>query len=303
MKGKYTYRAFGLIISSEIEIPEFCQAEGESQVHISLGKVPDNISNIYKQGFRYQISKNEFLLRFKTWAQFYVKEGKQIIVQTENGVDERDTRAFLLSPVIGVLLHQRGLLPFHASGICYNNEAILIAGNSGAGKSTLALAMSRNYGFKLISDDITAITYQKEKCFVCSSFPSVKLWQDSVEMFDIPLEDLPVIRKDVLKFRYNNSQDYIAGKFKVAVIIFIESADVKEVEINEIKGSEKFNVFRKNVFRIQMVEELYALRQFVISSTILNSAKCYKVLRPKKGAALDSLAEKVYAVLQKKEEQ
>jgi hypothetical protein len=299
LKKIYTYQAFGLTISSEIEIPEFIQTTGKSQVRISLGKVPVNISHVYKQGFRYQISKNEFLLRFKTWAQFYVEDGKNITIQSKAGVDERDIRAFILSPVIGALLHQRGMLPLHASGICYNNCAVLFAGNSGAGKSTLALAMCRNYGLKLISDDITSVSTQNDECFVNSSFPFVKLWQDSVEMFDMSIEDLPKIRNNVLKYKYDNSKYFIAGNFIPTNLFFIECADVKEVVILEIKGSEKFNLLRKNIFRINMVEGLYSSSHFSVSLALLNSVKCYKLLRSKKESLPNKLAGEVYSVLQK----
>lgn len=299
MKKKYTYRAFGLIISSEIKIPEFISATGKSQVEITIGKLPDNIPEIYKQGFRYQIAKNEFLLRFKAWAEFYVKDGNIIVVQPNEGVDERDVRVFLLSPVIGILLHQRKLLPLHSSGICYNNEAILFAGNSGSGKSTLALAMNRHYGFKLISDDITAISLENEKVVAHSSFPSIKLWQDSLEMFEIPIEEIPIIRKDVFKYRYDNSTEFHEGKLIPSTLFFLETADVKQISIAEIKGAAKFNLLRQNIFRKNMIDELYSSEHFNISSVFLNQIKCFKIIRPKNNCDPQKLAEATYAILNK----
>lgn len=299
MKKKYTYRAFGLIISSEIIIPEFIHASGESHVDISLGEIPETISNIYKQGFRYQISKNEFLLRFKSWAEFYVKDGEKIIIQPMEGVDERDVRVFLLSPIVGILLHQRGYLPLHSSGICYNNGAVLFAGNSGSGKSTIALAMNRHFGHKLISDDITVVNLDKGKTVINSSFPSVKLWQDGLEKFEIPIEEVPVIRKDVLKYRYDNSAGFYDGKLSPSHLFFVEPSEVKQAQITEIKGTEKFNLLRQNIFRKNMIDELYSSEHFVISSALLNQVSCFKIVRPKNNCDPEKLAEIVHEVLQK----
>lgn len=303
MKKKYTYRAFGLIISSEIEIPEFNSATGKSQVEITMDKIPENIPNIYKQGFRFQIAKNEFLLRFKTWAEFYVKDGEKIIIQPQDGVDERDVRVFLLSPVMGILLHQRKLLPIHTSGICYKKQAVLFAGNSGSGKSTLALAMNKHFGFRLISDDITAVSEENEKTVVHSSFPSIKLWQDSLEMFEIPIEEIPVIRKDVLKYWYDNSAEYYEGKLIPSHLFFIEPADVKQISVAVIKGAEKFNLLRQNIFRKNMVDDLYSSEHFKISSIFLNQVKCFKIVRPKSNCVPQKLAESVYEILQKTEKE
>jgi hypothetical protein len=299
LKKNFTYKAFGLFISSEIEIPEFFQAKGEAQVHITIGKVPANISNIYKQGFRYQVSKTEFLLRFKEWAEFYVKDGNRIVIQPEKGVDERDIRAFLLSPVIALLLHQRGLFPLHSSGINYKNKAVLFAGNSGAGKSTIAMALNRKFHYPLISDDISVINNEKGKLAVFSSFPSVKLWDDSLEMLEMPIEEMPFIRKDVLKRRYDNSAEYHSGILDPAAIFFLGISDQNEIKTSEINGVEKFNFLRQFIFRKGMVDELYAKEHFSIMTSLLTNVSCFELKRPKAETLPDALLQKVDDILQK----
>jgi hypothetical protein len=299
LKKIFTYKAFGLFISSEIEIPEFFQAKGEAQVRITFGKVPANISTIYKQGFRYQVSKTEFLLRFKEWAEFYVKDGKQIIIQPDEGVDERDIRAFLLSPVIALLLHQRGLFPLHSSGINYKNRAVLFAGNSGAGKSTIAVALNRKFHYPLISDDISVINNEKGKPVVFSSFPSVKLWDDSLEMLEMPIEEMPFIRRDVLKRKYDNSAEYHSGILDPAAIFFLSINDQNEVTTREIKGVEKFNFLRQYIFRKGMVDELYAKEHFSIMTSLLTNVNCFELKRPKSETLPDEILNKVGGILLK----
>lgn len=299
MSQKYTYKAFGLIFSSEIEIPEFLKSEGEPDVSIVLGEIPETIKDVYKEGFRFLLSKTEFVLRFKEWAEFYVCNGKQITIKPEKDVDERDVRAFLLSPVIAILLHQRGLLPLHSSGINYKNKAVLFTGNSGAGKSTLAMALNRKYNYPLISDDIMAIHKEKEKAVAYSSFPSVKLWDDSSEMLDIPVEELPYIRKDVFKRRYDNSNEFYSGVLEPGIIFFISTGEEKQVLSREINGIEKFTFLRQHIFRSQMVGELYAQNQFGLMTLLLTKVKCYEIKRPKSDCLPENMVNVVHGIIEK----
>ena len=299
MSESFIYKAFGLIISSEIEIPEFLKGSGNPDVHIIIGNIPETIPDVYKEGFRFVLSKNEFILRFKDWAEFYVKDGKQIVIKPEKDVDERDVRAFLLSPVIAILLHQRGLLPLHSSGIIYKNKAVLFAGNSGAGKSTLAMALNRKYQYPLISDDIIAIQKDNNKPVAFSSFPSVKLWDDSSEMLDIPIEEMPFIRKDIFKRRYDNTSEFYNGVLEPSIIFFIGTSDNNEVNTREIIGTEKFNFLRQHIFRGTMVGEIYAQNQFGILAAILSKVKCYELKRPKSTFTPESLVVVVHDIIEK----
>ncbi|MBI5539774.1 MAG: hypothetical protein HY951_06920 [Bacteroidia bacterium] len=299
MVSKYIYTAFGLIFSSEIEIPEFLEATGEIQATISLGEIPKSISGSTYDGFRFQISANEFIIRFKPWASFYVCNGDKIIVQPETDADARDVRVYLFSSVIAILLHQRGWLPIHSSGIVVDNKAILFTANSGIGKSTIALALNKKFGYPLIADDIAVISEKDRTPIVYSTFPSSKLWKDSVEMLGISSDGLEFIRNDVFKYRYDNRAEFINGIFVPGVIFILENTDKDIVELTEIKGIEKFNALRIHIFRLGMVGDLYSGNHFKIITLLLNSARCYKILKPKNINCIDQLCSVVQNILKK----
>lgn len=69
----YTYKAFGLFIRSEFEIPEFILDKGNPDVEISLDLVPINLKKVTKRGVKFQATHNEFLLTVDKVARFYVK--------------------------------------------------------------------------------------------------------------------------------------------------------------------------------------------------------------------------------------
>lgn len=299
MASNYIYIAFGLIFSSEIEIPEFLETTGEIQATISLGEVPKNISDSTYDGFRFQISKNEFIIRFMPCATFYVCNGNKIIIQPEADADARDVRVYLFSSVIAILLHQRGWLPIHSSGIVVDNKAILFTANSGIGKSTIALALNKKFGYPLIADDIAVISENDRTPIIYSSFPSSKLWKDSVEMLGISSDGLEFIRNDVFKYRYNNRAEFINGIFEPGVVFIMENTDKDIVELIEIKGIEKFNALRMHIFRLRMIGDIYSGNQFKLITLLLNSVKCYKILRPKNGNCVDKLCSIVQDVLKK----
>jgi len=290
MATTYTYSAFGINISSEIKIPEFIPSSGDIQVTVSYGEVPKKLDEKIINGFRFQISADEFIIRYKPWAAFYVCNGNKIIIQPEKDADENDIKTFLISSVIVMLLHQRGLLPLHASGIKVDNKAVLFAANAGVGKSTIALDLNRKYGYPLIADDVTVVSAINNLPVVYSSFPSAKLWQDSIEMLGLLNKDLPFIRKDVFKYRFDNRPAFFSGILEPLLIFVIENGDKENIEIQEIKGVDKFNVLRQHIFRAKMINEIYAVEHFKILTQLLKSVSCFKILKHNNSNTLNELS-------------
>ena len=105
--ANYQYKAFGLIIDSEIELPELPKALGETDVTVSLGIAPTKLINPTFVGVRFESSHNEFLLRIEHIASFYVTAGNHITIDTQPNVEFDEVRLFLLGSAFGALLHQR----------------------------------------------------------------------------------------------------------------------------------------------------------------------------------------------------
>lgn len=298
MGKKYIYKAFGLTFSSEIEIPEFTTDEGEEVVRIYSGTVPAELKEKANTGFRYQINKNEFLLQFNPWAQFYLRNGNEITYCQEKGADERDTRAFLLSIVMSVLFQQRNALPVHSGSICFKGKAVLFAGNSGTGKSTLAMLMNRQFGYKINSDDVTVISDIDGMLLINSSFPSVKLWRDSIDLLGIDFRQLRPVRNGSYKYRYNNPEIFNNEPLLPYAIVFLNNNTlVREIQLSEVKGSAKFRLLGNLIYYGRITGSLYAQEQLALMSALLSKVKCYEINIPSGGSGRDNLAGIINSIL------
>ncbi len=135
----YRYHAYGLDILSQLPVTGFEPAVvSKADVTIRLGDVPDSLPDAVNKGVLYQSTETEFLLQIDQVARYHVQNGREIVVQLLGKSSPGDISAFISGTVLGALMHQRRMLPIHASTVVYKDKCLLFAGISGSGKSTLA---------------------------------------------------------------------------------------------------------------------------------------------------------------------
>ena len=197
-----TYSAFGLSWQLPFACPEMGVPKSYSAVDIrvSLGTVAEFLPEARDAGPFQQVTPNAVLFSFPGVARYLVQNGTEIIIQPEPGAPETRLRLFLLGTAAALLLHQRGILPLHASGIRTPKGAVLFTGHSGFGKSTL-LATFLERGYDMLTDDVAAISLAENgRPFVAPSYPHFKLWADSAEMLNKATNELERIRPELDKF-------------------------------------------------------------------------------------------------------
>lgn len=206
---------YGLRVRSELRLPELLPATGQNppQVIIRLGTMPDHPDST--PGVH--AMDGGVLLVVQGVAQFWIKNGTEIVVEPNSGVPVKNVRLFLLGSAMGVLLHQRGLLPLHANAVKIGDKAFAFMGQSGSGKSTLA-AWFHHHGFRVIADDVCVVRFDAdERPLVAPGLPRLRLWKDALEKtgrqcsqfsrsyagdeaadkFDVPLPRITAVRSDV----------------------------------------------------------------------------------------------------------
>lgn len=130
----YHYKVYGLLIGSELELPELSQVQNtEVDVSIGFGEVPEHLPEVRGSGVLFEAAKNDFLFKFEGIGRYRVQNGNRIIVQPEREASPSEIRLVLLGSSIGALLHQRGMLAIHGSAITDGNQTVILTGQSGVG--------------------------------------------------------------------------------------------------------------------------------------------------------------------------
>jgi hypothetical protein len=187
--GARRYSVFGLQIDSDLELPELFETTANSlaDVRIELGKVPSE--GQFEAGLH--IVGGGALLVVEKTARYFVAAGSRMVVEPVDGAASQNVRLFLLGSALGLLLHQRRMLPLHANAVELDGAAIAFMGASGAGKSTLAAWFS-DRGFPLIADDVAVVDFEGDTPIIQPGLPRLRLWERVIEATGRDPSDYPL---------------------------------------------------------------------------------------------------------------
>lgn len=179
------YHAFGLRIVSDLDLPELTVATATIDgpaITIRVGNVAPVIpSPVYVEPAN-QISEDDFLHDLPGIARYRVRCGSEIVVDPHPQAPMADVRLYLLGTALGMLCHQRGMVPLHANAIDVAGTGVAFAGPAGAGKSTLAAGLNHR-GHRVLSDDLCVLSFDGERILVWPGLPQFRLCPDALEAF------------------------------------------------------------------------------------------------------------------------
>src|SRR6266404_2379122 len=118
----FNYIAYGLVIASDIELPELIQVpdhesapiDSRRHVTVRLGRVDRSAIDKPVGGPLLWARRGDACLFYEETGALRIINGREIVVDLIEGADPRPVRLFLLGPALALLLHQRGLLVVHA---------------------------------------------------------------------------------------------------------------------------------------------------------------------------------------------
>lgn len=314
---RYFYQAFGLTIKSEIRITPFSPLdEGETDIVVRMGNVPAELPDAVNRGVLYQSVGNEFLLKIKDVAGYYVRGGNEIIIEPYSRVDDDEVSAFLNGTVFGALLHQRKMLPIHASTVIYNGACIMFAGLSGAGKSTVAAALV-NKGGCLVADDISVVDYRNGVPVVFPAYPAMKLWKDSLKHLasdsaciknGSPAEadlntgkkyddELLPVRAGLLKY-YKPASFFSNDVAEIERIVILGSHNLREFTIKKLTGTEKFTALKKYTYLFRGIPKTNLQENhFVMASRLAALLPVHLLTRPVEWVAMGKMVSEIDKII------
>ncbi len=148
------------------------------------------------------VARGEFIrLAYDDGTEFWLDRKREHVWATwPDTASLENTTAYLLGPVIGLLLRWRGVTCLHASAVAIEDRSVAFVGAPEAGKSTTAAAFAQR-GFGILSDDIVALAEGGGSFQVLPGCPYLRLWPDSAKMFHDSPQALPRIVPDSEKRR------------------------------------------------------------------------------------------------------
>lgn len=254
-KTSKVYRAFGLTLQSDIELPELRPAPGggKPDVLIRLGVVDLDDRGLEPISANVLAGPEVFIMDVPGCAIIAVARGREIMVQPHPGESDANIRAYLLGSAIGALLHQRGLLPLHASAVLADGAAVAFLGRSGAGKSTLALQL-HDRGYPLVGDDICAVAAGPAgEARVWPGLNRLKLWRASLDAAGLNAKDLEPVHDSMDKFQWPARQMAADGDYRLQAIYLLSEPQDKAGAIEPVQGAAAVKALMDHTFRGQLV--------------------------------------------------
>ncbi len=231
----FNYFAFGLNISSQIELPGVMETtrKDNPDVKIILGEVENPIFQSDLKGSNYYVDLEDVYVWWENIGNVKISSGNHVIVEVKSDLKNSDDSIipFLLGPVMSILLRQRGFLVLHGSSVKINNKAIAFLGFRGLGKSTIAVNLYKK-GYPLITDDIVAINFGEDGLpLVYSGYPHVRLSEDSYSYVQDETSILTHIRTYAGKVFCDTSRGFSLEAVNLTKIFILEESENNRISI------------------------------------------------------------------------
>jgi hypothetical protein len=260
--GTMAYGFAGLYICSELLLPGVPlwrgDIPGRDKIVIRRAVVPRSLSvatAVFPDG---QCDKNELLLDIKGVSRYLVRRGDEILVDQEASSTHGEVCAFLLGTAFGVLCHQRGILPLHASGVDVSDGCIAFVGYSGAGKSTLVAALAAR-GHQVISDDVCFLQSSEQgQIRVWPGLNRLRLWEDAKKALGCYRpgieRELPGLNKYLIPLRPPPNPKEPRHLRRIYQLDPVP--DGHRAGVNRLRGAAAVEVLIQNIYRSGLAERM-----------------------------------------------
>ena len=275
MNKTYFYKAFGLAIESCFPIAQLPVIEPrEPDVRIVWADFSD-----LPAAERKYVNPSGNFFRGHDNCRHRITGGNLIEVERMEDFQESQLGVYLMGSCMGAILIQRGFMLLHGSCVTDGKHTILITGDSGAGKSTTAAEFLKR-GWKLVTDDVTCVFDQDGVPMVRSSYPSQKLWQDTLDCYEKQKEDIHSLyfTDEREKFGVNVAESFFDGVCPLSMAVRLLPAD-EPCSLTPMEGMTKVDQLLKNTYRIKMIQPQDLQRHFQRCVTLSTKIPMALVIR------------------------
>ncbi len=294
----FDYAAYGLIWRMPLACPELCAAPVGLAVDVTVryGELPPPPVHAVAAGPLRQVTPGEARYGLPGVARLLVRGGNEILIERQPEANDEMVRLLLIDTGVALLLHQRGLLPLHASAVVTPAGAALFMGHSGAGKSTLLGEFLRR-GYPMLAEDLAAVRLDAEGAvWVEPGVQITKLWADSAAALGQSTDGLPRVRPELEKFMLPVTAARADAPARLAAIYVLASHNQPTITLEERRDARKFNALLDHTWQKLVVKRMgLHAAHFQRAVAVANQARLVHVARPDEGFRLKELADAVEA--------
>ena len=258
MSNTKLYKAFGLVIESELPIPQLAEVH---DVQPNVRIVPARLRGIVDPDAP-TTAEGGCIIPTLTETLFRVTGGSLIEADVCDGDSDSNVAVYLMGSCMGAILVQRGFMLLHGSCVTDGKRSVLITGDSGAGKSTTAAEFLKR-GWRLVTDDVTCVFEQDSVPMVQASYPSQKLWQDALDHYEKSSADIHSLyfSEDREKFGIDVSESFFDGICPLSMVVRLVAADHSTC-LSPMEGMAKVDQLMRNTYRLYLIEKRHIQRHF-----------------------------------------
>jgi hypothetical protein len=313
----YRYRAYGLILKSDVPLPELVPAlrtDRGARPHVTLRVARRRREQSLPIEFvaQTQLAGGEpwreiwrtaggFAVVFPGLARFELSAAGDRIVSTNRsrGVAIRTIRHLLLDQLMPLMLSLRGREALHATAITTRAGVCAFIGPAGTGKSTLAGAFCRA-GFVSVADDCLSLVDSGAIAAV-PAYPGLRLWNDTAAALGLEDDGGPTVAHYSLKrraFPIADPRDFPLAPIPLARIYRLErsanGASSRSVRIESISPRDALLELVQASFPLDITDQSTLERHFRFMERVVEEVPISRLVIPR---GFDLLEEARAAVL------
>ncbi len=229
---------------------------------------------------------------------FWIREGREVVVEPAWGVADYLLRPVLLGPVLAVLLLQRNHLVLHASAVALKNSdgaerAVAFLGNSGHGKSTMATALYKK-GHRPLADDTIAVPHLTGDGVLPLIYPAVphlKLRPPSVAALGENLASLARWSPDDDSYVVPLSKDFSLRPAALHALYCLEESSA--IEVQALSPQEALMHLLRHSYRAGLFPDEEVGDDFLKCAELARQIPIFSLKRPKDFRLLPAVIERI----------
>jgi len=313
---RLAYRAYGLAITSDVEIPELpplrdLRDAGRDRVslrilgpHRAVAEPTQWLNaSAYADGTPWLSSAKidgGYLLRFPQLADFVIEStGHEITcVEAADGVTEVTLRHLAIDHVMPRVLNLLGIESLHATAVAGTAGACAFIGDAGTGKSTLAASFHLN-GMHTFCDDCLVLREDRGNIMAMPAYPGVRLWDDSLKAVMTDGDRGQPVAQYTSKTRLlGDAASFQTDALPLARIYFLQrptAADeaVTSPAVSRIVAAEAFPLLVSASFPLDLTDHGMLTRHFRFMVRVAAMVPLRRLIIPNDFSALAAVCEAV----------